>query len=312
MKEILKKLYLIIILSYLFIPAACISPDKGDFIDHSDNNNKNNLVIWALSDIQPRRASQRVHFETAVNDTNRNAKNAYIAINAGDIIQWSNSADDYSWYVKTREKSLIKFWYEIAGNHDHKDFKNYLKYIKLPLHYSVKIGNILILLLSDENKKAETEISNRAFNWWKKLVISNQDRIIITVTHGYLKQSGLFGSLIPSRNIRNSGRFADVLKKYKVDIWICGHTHLPHYLKGRITMVRKLKNTLFINVSAIRDDPFMSIESNILIFKRGSDRVLIRSRNHKDHRYNSMIDIFHHLGHKFRWDGSKPLMKAID
>ncbi len=149
----------------------------------------------------------------------------------------------------------------------------------MPLHYSVIVGNMLIICLSDETSSPETNISDEAFNFWKELVINNQDKIIITMTHGYLKQSGLFGSsFLPSRNINNSERFSDVLKNYKVDIWICGHTHLSHSFNGSVKIADDLNNTLFINVSAIRGSRYTSAESYLFFFKKDSDEVIVKSR----------------------------------
>lgn len=164
-------------------------------------------------------------------------------------------------------------------------------------------------MMSDETKSAETNISDNAFNWWKRMVIENQDSIIITVTHGYLEHSGLLGSFIDSRNIKNSNRFADVLSRYRVDIWLCGHTHLPHNITGRVKFNKDLNGTLFINISAIRDDQFMNIESIILFFKKNSNQILIRSRDHKKGLYNTDLDIAFRAGNVFQWDGSRPLIE---
>ena len=173
----------------------------------------------------------------------------------------------------------------MAGNHDQKDYENYKKYINMPLHYSVRMGNILILCLSDENLKAETEISDKAFHWWKNMVINNQNSIIITMTHGYVKRSWLLGAIIPSRNIRNSHRFSDVLEKYKVDIWLCGHAHIAHSLKGSIKIAPELKGTLFINVGAIRGGAFMDVESFLLFFRKIDDLKisLLQKKYHFTH-----------------------------
>lgn len=307
----MKKATAIILLIVSGLLLTCKSPFKKDFLKDAEIRGGSHFMIWALSDIQPRENSQKKYYELAIDDINKNFSNITVAVVAGDIIQNTEPKGIFPWYVSMKKKTAIKYWYEIAGNHDNKDYGNYFKYIKKPPHYSVEIGNMLILLLSDENQKPPTVISDKAFQWWKKMVIQNQDKIIITVTHGYLKQSNLFGSFVDSRNIENSERFARVLKKYKVDIWICGHTHLPHYIKGHMTLIRELNNTLFINVSAIRADPFMAVESSFFIFRKDSDYALVRSRKHEAQKFVKSRDYFHRLSHKFQWDGMNPVMKPF-
>ena len=186
----------------------------------------------------------------------------------------------------------------------------YKKYIKKPLYYSVHIGNIIFLFLSDEVDCKQTVISDKAFKWWKEKVIRNQKCIIITITHGLLKESNLMGTSLSKLIIKNSNRFVDILTKYRVDIWICGHSHIPYYLPDKIVLSKELNGTLFIDVSAIRKDIFSNIESRIFIFKINSRFVLIKSRNHEKQLYYDDMDFFHQLTHKFIWDHSSPIIKS--
>ncbi len=164
----------------------------------------------------------------------------------------------------------------------------------------------MFIFLSDEIDSPPTEISDRAFQWWRQRVIENQHNIIITVTHALLEQSNLLGTTLSKMIIRDSERFAEILRKYRVDIWICGHTHLPHYLPGKSLVANELNGTLFIDVSAIRKDLFADIESCIFTFRVNSRYVLIQSRDHEKHQYNNRLDVFHPLHHPFIWDGSPP------
>ncbi|MBN2402640.1 MAG: metallophosphoesterase [Spirochaetes bacterium] len=282
-------------------------PAKEPLYKHDDY-----LIIWAHSDIQPRNEQERKYYETAIADINKNFSKVDIALVAGDIVHWSKSDKDFEWYLNTKKKTSIKHWFEIAGNHDHKNKNNYERYIQMPLHYSVAIGNIIIICLSDETRSAETNISDKAFNFWKDIVINNQDKIIITMTHGYLKQSGLFGSgIMPSRNIKNSERFADVLKKYKVDLWICGHTHLSHSFNGTVKKADDLNGTLFINVSAIRKSKLTTTESYLLFIKKDTDELIAKSRDHDNKKFN-LDDIKLKLSSKFQWDNSPPVMRKMN
>ncbi|MFH0976691.1 MAG: metallophosphoesterase [Spirochaetota bacterium] len=313
----LKKKLLISFSILLFLTASafflsCTSKVKHELIKERSYSPDDYLIIWAHSDIQPRNIKERIYYESAIADINSNFSKVDIALVAGDIVHWSNSDDDYKWYLESKKKTSIKYWYEIAGNHDHKSkTNNYEKYIRMPLHYSVKIGNIIIICLSDETKSAETNISDDAFNFWKDIVINNQDKIIVTMTHGYLKQSGLFGSSISSRNIKDSERFSEILKKYKVDLWICGHAHLPHNFSDSVKIVDGLNGTLFINISSIRGGSMASAESYLLFIKKNTNELIAKSRDHNEKKFN-MDDILYKLSHKFEWDNSPPIMKFMN
>ncbi|MBN2040822.1 MAG: metallophosphoesterase [Spirochaetes bacterium] len=309
--KICNKFSFLLFFSIVLFITACSSGTTQNIIADGTASQSDYFVIWAHSDIQPRNESEKIYYDTAISDINNNFTYVNLALVAGDIIHWSESANIFDWYNSMKKKTSIKYWYEIAGNHDQKDFKNYQKYINLPLHYSVQTGNLLILCLSDENLRAETEISDTAFNWWEEMVISNQDKIIITMTHASLKQSWLMGTVIPSRNIRNSERFAKVLKNYKVDLWLCGHMHLLHSLKGSMRIADNLNNTLFINVSTIRANKLKDVESFLFYLKKDSDQLLIRSRNHSKQSFYDYYSRSFRLSHKFKWNNENPVITKM-
>ncbi len=268
------------------------------------------LIIWAHSDIQPRNLSERRHYETALRDIQKNIPHTLIAVVAGDMVESSVGTDYYDWFLRVRRRAGIPYWYEIAGNHEARSPGVYERYIGKPPYYSVTVGNILMLFMSDEDRDAPTYISPMTFEWWKKKVMENRDGIIITVTHASLKESGLLQAVFPSMIIKDSGRFADVLKKYRVDLWICGHSHQPYYLPGKNHVSRELNGTLFVDVASIRRDfPLDPIESRVLFFEKGSRHVLIRTRDHRKNIYIKELDIRHRLGRSFNWDGSPPRME---
>ena len=284
---------------------GCTHQEKQKFISSSATQ-REHLKIWAHSDIQPRNRDEGSNYEKAIEDISRNVRDITIAIVAGDIVQRRHASHTYEWFLKLRNQAGIRYWYEIAGNHEAKNLAKYHKYIRKPLYYSVRVGNIILLFLSDEIDSPPTEISEEAFRWWRKKVITNQHNIIITVTHGLLQQSNLLGTTLSKMLIRDSERFVEVLKKHRVDIWISGHTHLPHYLPGKSMVSDELHGILFIDVSAIRMDLFTGIESRILTFMKNSRHVLIQSRNHEKQQYNNGLDVFHQLSHPFIWDGTPP------
>ena len=266
------------------------------------------FVVWMLSDIQPPTKADRHFFEQAITDVNESVAQVDMAVIAGDLVKSRSQDEDFAWFLTTRSRSKIQHWYEIAGNHDARSMPLFRQYFPGPPYYGVLLGNILLLLLSDESPSSKTDISDAAFQWWRDMVLSNQDRIIITVTHGQLENSGLLGSSFASRQIAGSRRFEKVLQEARVAVWASGHTHLSQGLPGTVSIQEKLGGTCFVNVSAIDTGPFLSSQSRFLFFEEGSDRLLIRSRNHSFGRFDEELDIVLTLNKPFVLSGGEPAL----
>lgn len=271
--------------------------------DATWHDSNNTFKVWVLSDIQPRKDKDREAFKEAVLDINKNVPGLQMAIVGGDIANRSKS-ETYDWYLSTRDLSYIKDWNEIAGNHDLKTGlgKFYREKIKENFNYSVSRGNILFIFMSDEVRGKPTDISDETFNWWKGLVINNQDKIIVVMTHAPLEGSGIPYSYLEDRQVTNSMRFTDVLKEYKVDMWFSGHLHLPHFLTNNIVQQEDYNRTIFINVSSIRPEilDLKKSESRIITFVCDFDRVLIQARNHNEKKFNENLSSVYKLSKKFK------------
>ncbi len=269
---------LVLFLCLLCLPSSSIAydPDKE-------------LKIWFLSDIQPRNDKERKDFERAVTDVNKNVKDIDIAVVAGDIVN-TTTEESFDWYIDTKNKSYINKWYEIAGNHDLKPDEGvlYKKKLNNQLYYTVSKNNLLMIFMSDEKRSSASDISDETFNWWKELVINNQDKIIFVITHAPLKGSGITFSSFNRRNIIESNRFTKILNSNRVDLWLSGHLHIPHSIVSNFTSNKKFKNTKFLNISSIRRElmGFKDSESFIIILNCGSSMVEIKSRNHTRSSYN--------------------------
>jgi len=243
--------YIILLSIFTFTAVSCISETVSV---RGENSGKYDFIIWSYSDIQPRSESEKNHYTQAVKDVSDNFTSIDMAIFAGDIIQKSHYKEIYLWYLDTRSKAPVKERFDIAGNHEWRAIDLYKKHISKDLFYSIERGNLLILMMSNEKKGRQTWISDSTFRWWEKMVINNQDKIIITVTHATLKGNGLSSSKLDRLIIADSGRFREVLKKYRVDIWISGHSHIPGWMPGTEVTNSRLGGTTFIDNGAIRDD----------------------------------------------------------
>lgn len=263
-------------------------------------------VLWMLSDIQPPGPAERVDFERAIDDVNARVAQVDLGVMAGDLLASRSPEEAFSWFVDTRKRSKVVYWYEIAGNHDVRSGRLFRQFFPRPPYYAVEVGNILLLFLSDQSRASATEISGQAFSWWRDMVLGGQDRIIITVTHGQLQNSGLLGSSLASRVIAGSERFEAVLRQARVAIWASGHSHLPHGLPGTVSVQRELGGTCFINVSSIDTRMLLASQSRFFIFREGADTVLIRSRNHGKGRFDAGLDVVLPLDRPFAGGERKP------
>jgi len=295
-------------LTKFLIPAAviittaiisCTGQTRNTFTFNPAERSSNTLVVWAHSDIQPKRISQRSYYESAIADTKNTFKKIDIALTAGNIIFYRDSAETYRWYLEQKKKLAISQWYEISGNTDMNDIANFSKMVRKDTHYAAKAGNIVFLFMGDEDGEPSQYISDSTFRWWKKNVETAREKIIITVTHGCLEQSGLFGSISPDSTIRNSRHFAEVLKKHRVDIWISGGTHIPNFFNGKIKVREELGGTLFLNAASILKELPSGVESAFLVFREGSRECLVTLRNHEYKRFDRKQDIIHTLSRPF-------------
>lgn len=281
----LKRKYLIpVFIAAVFFLMSCGSET---LTIRTKDKEDNYFVIWSHSDIQPRSDSEMIHYETAVKDVTDNFTSIDMALFAGDIVQKSKFEEIFNWYLVTRAKAPVKEWFDIAGNHEWRAINLYRKIINKNLYYSIERGNLLILMISNEKKGRKTFISEETFQWWADNVKKNQDKIIITVTHGALPGSGLAASKLDRLSIDKPERFQEILKKYRMDIWISGHSHFPSWLPGTVKTNEKLGGTTFVDNGAIRDDFMTTIESRFIIFREGDNSALLRTRDHNSGSFNS-------------------------
>ncbi len=296
-------LKLLILFLFLINSSCYVGYSSGDELSEANwLDSKNTLKVWALADIQPKSREHEEAFEFAIEDINNNVPNIDLAIVAGDIV---NKAKEhkFDWYIETRDNSYIKEWYEIIGNHDLISDKGKLFREKLreEVNYSIVKDNILFIFMSDSERGKSTVISDETFEWWKDLVVNNQDKIIVVTTHAPLEDSGIPFSSFEDRKVINSKRFTEVLRDYNVDIWLSGHLHLPHGIMNNIVEKDKFNGALFVHISSIRPE-IMGIkdsESRVLTFACGSDKVLIQSRNHEKSSFAPNQDRIFQLSKKY-------------
>jgi len=284
--------------AYIIILICFTSTCSYDKINDSTGNES--YIIWAYSDIQPRSEAEKTQYKNAVDDMRQNFKQIDMSLFAGDIVQFSDFSEIYQWFLDTGREAPVKEQYEIAGNHDWRSIDLYRQKINNRLYYSVARGNLLILMISNERPGRPTFISDETFEWWKNLVIKNQDKIIITVTHGTLEGNGISASCLKRLIITDSERFINVLKKYRVDIWISGHSHFPSWLPDMELTNKTLGGVTFADLGSIREEFLKNSESRIFYFQQGSSSAAMKIRNHSGKKFTSGSFIIP-LSHPFRF-----------
>lgn len=261
------------------------------------------LTLWAHSDIQPYITPQRNQYQSAVEDVRDHLPYVDAAIVAGDIAQ-DPTEDAYRWYTEMKARSGVARWLELAGNHDMRDTGVlFREHVRPDLRYTASFNNLLVILMSDESGTPETNLSDETFEWWRELVENAAGRILITVTHAPLKESGLPRVASRSRmQIERGERFVDVLRNRRLDLWLSGHIHANNEDPGDVQTAPDLGGAIFVDVSSIRAEWFRStrIESRIIHFACGSDKVLIRSRDHERNRFDETLDAVFTLSSTYR------------
>ncbi len=295
-----------ILFSALCSSAPVNSPDTS-----AESYNSEDLVLWVFGDLQPRNQNEREDFDTAVNDM-ASIKNIDASLCMGDIIQAAtgeNIQKSFDWFYTTYRRTGIKEIYEIAGNHDARNIPGYTRATGKPLHYSLQYGNLIIIMLSDEEDSSGSDIPDPVFEWWKSIIEKNRDKIIITVTHSHVANTGFCYNFPSYRNLQGSERFTEILKKEKVELWLFGHTHIPSCLGQSKRRINSLNGTVFMNAASIREDYFFSYsESRIIILKNGSDEMTVKIRDHRNREYRDLLEQTVKLKTKFQHAGGEPVM----
>ena len=164
--------------------------------------------------------------------------------------------------------------------------------------YSFQVGNILFLMMTDINEPSQKigrgtlggnpggVVRGETFEWWKKMVESNQDKLIISTHHYMLKNTTVASGeyegcrkegrwnlaaplpwLLPKRYAEGSFLFVTGLaasptrrlsKRYleahpgAIAMWLGGHTHTnPDDTYGNKSHVETTWGVQFINVCAL-------------------------------------------------------------
>jgi hypothetical protein len=187
--------------------------------------------------------------------------------------------------------------------------------------YSFVAGNILFLMMSDRNDggppKGRAEvggwpagaITRETFEWWRRMVEANRDKIIFTCAHHVLRDttvaSGRWEGIRSGYHRKfddaegasylywvgddtDATAFQDYLEQHPgaIDLWLAGHTHThpdDHY--GNKSHIENRWGVTFANVAALTGHHALSKRplfplSRLLTFVEGSREVRIQCYLH--------------------------------
>ncbi|HOT37749.1 MAG TPA: hypothetical protein PLT86_13895 [Candidatus Latescibacteria bacterium] len=199
--------------------------------------------------------------------------------------------------------------------------------------YSFRAGNLLFLMMSDINEPTQTigrgdlggnpggVVSGETFRWWREMVESNPDHIIISVHHYMLKDTTVASGEWEGMDRDENGNWRGGYHGYKrqgtpigasylywvdsqpdaqafehylaehpgsVAIWLGGHTHAhPDATDGGKTHIETKWGTHFVNCGALTRyhnnvRHQNPPKSRLFTFKEGSDEVRVRCYLHTD------------------------------
>jgi hypothetical protein len=190
--------------------------------------------------------------------------------------------------------------------------------------YSFSAGNVLFLMIGDRNDggppKGRGEhggypagaITAETFEWWRRMVESNQDRIIVTCAHHLLRDTttatgrweGVNGHYHhPYEDAEgssymywvgddaDSNAFHDYFEAHPgaIDLWLGSHTHAhPDDRFGRKEMLERRWGVTFANVGALtryhgRLEKRWWPSSRLLTLENGSREALFQCYLHTSH-----------------------------
>lgn len=201
----------------------------------------------------------------------------------GDVSQHGDRASVEK-YVALRNAGPVPHWFELAGNHDHNNsgIAHFEALVRSTAPHLFLDGNIAWIFLSDEKSSRQGEITPETLKWLsqtlgeldgKNVIVCSHQLVADTVRHSDEDSYCLF----PKEKV------VDLLQRFPVDLWLCGHEHHGPY--SRACCSRK-GNTTFLNIASMsRLYNTGASESFVLELADGARELVARRRNHETASY---------------------------
>jgi len=235
----------------------------------------------------------------AVSDMRRRVRPVDYAVFLGDSSH-RYQAEQFRQYVRIRDGSGIRWWYEIAGNHDYHGVESgdFQRIVRAPLRYTMVDGNLAWVFFSAERGRAAGLIGEGTAAWLADRLARLQDRNIIVCSH-QLVHGTVEHSDHEERYLHPKEVVARLLRRYRVDLWLAGHYHSRPRIKED-SAVRD--GTTFINVASVSHVYHTAAcNSFVLEARTGSRTVRARCRVHDAGRFAPEFEVTIPFRHPFRF-----------
>ncbi len=196
----------------------------------------------------------------------------------GDIAH-NGRSDEFFIYRAIRNASAVPQWYEVVGNHEYfnGEIQSYYSIVNPLKSYTIIDGNIVFFMLSDEEDSPVGNLSDATLVWFIDQLSKNQDKIIIVCTH-----QCVYGTI---RDSTDSVRYIDpkdiieeILSKYRIDLWLCGH---QHYYPFASEDMYYNGETHFVNVSSMNHGYGTKMSQSVILdFHEGTKEIVALRRSH--------------------------------
>jgi 3',5'-cyclic AMP phosphodiesterase CpdA len=223
-------------------------------------------------------------FKAACEDLHANHISISRAFTLGDLTHHGNEVQLKS-YLQVRSSSGIAEWCELAGNHEYAKNQNinaYEELVRSIQPYSVLVGNVRVIMLSDEQGGVEGNLSDHTCLWLEEELAKHQDQVTIVCSHQLVKGT-VMASQQKARHLHPADRIQDIISKSKIDLWLCGHEHHSPYSPQHSV---RLDRTTYINVASINHAYGTgSSQSSVIELIPGARELIIRRRDHDKQQF---------------------------
>ncbi|MBD3392808.1 MAG: hypothetical protein GF418_11955 [Chitinivibrionales bacterium] len=252
---------------------VCSDLHIGHSADDSGNKDGEEWFVDGLADLDA--SAGRIDYATVLGD-----------------IAHTGEASEYNSYLQAREQSGITEWYEIAGNHDYwgeNTIDEYRELINSHLTFGFIDGNMLWLMLSDEEHSTGGEIGDATHGWVKSMIAEHKpDKNIIICSHQLVYET-VRKSTDHNRYMEPLDNISDILETGAVDLWLSGHQHsMPWTREDR----HYDGTTTFLNVASMTH-AYDTLESQsfVLEFEQGAPIASARRRVHDKESYAQTLAV---------------------
>jgi len=249
--------------------------------------------VWALADAHIGREIDGrdgdAWLAMAIDDVRRRFPPVDYALFLGDMTA-RYEAEEFRKYVRLRDGSGIRWWYEIAGNHDFHGTEtgDYQRIIRAPLRYTMVDGNTAFIFFSAERGRAAGLLGEETAAWLADRLARHQGRNVVVcahqAVHNTVARSDDFERYLHPHEV-----VADLLSRYRVDLWLSGHTHSRPRLVADAAV---MDGTTHINVASVSHVYNTEASNSFLLEMTPGSRVMrARCREHDAGRWRREFEV---------------------